>query len=97
MKISTDCGDYVTNDQTFGTGATSYVSSQTLNGSANAFPCGTIARFYYKLRPEIRGFTIKNSSGTSVAMTQSGIAWPSDIGRHKNPSDTSQIGFDVTE
>lgn len=30
-------------------------------------------------------------------MTQNGIAWPSDIGRHMNPSDTSQIAFDVTE
>lgn len=30
-------------------------------------------------------------------MTQSGVAWPSDIGRFTLPSDTSQIAFDVTE
>lgn len=97
MKLSADCGDYITNEQTFGTGATSYYSNQTLNGSATAFPCGTISRFYYKIRPEIRGFTIKYANGSTVPMTQSGIAWPSDIGRHKNPSNMTQIAFDVTE
>ena len=32
-----------------------------------------------------------------MTMSQSGIAWPSDIGRFTNPADTSQIAFDVTE
>ena len=69
----------------------------TLSANATAFPCGTIASFYYKLRDEIRGFTIKYPNTTTVTMTQDGIAWPSDKGRHVNPSDKSQIGFDVTE
>lgn len=30
-------------------------------------------------------------------MSQTGIAWPSDIGRHKNPTDTSQIAFSVED
>ena len=30
-------------------------------------------------------------------MTQTGIAWPSDIGRHVNPTDLNQAGIDVTE
>ena len=94
--MSTDCGDYVTNAQTFGSGATSFSSGAALTDGNTAFPCGTIARFYYMLRPEIRGFSISGPSG-AVSMTQSGIAWPSDIGRHVNPSDLNQIGFDVTE
>ena len=49
MKVSTDCGDYVTNQQTFGVGATAFNGSP-LTPTDTAFPCGTIARFYYQLR-----------------------------------------------
>jgi hypothetical protein len=100
MQASTDCGDYITNQQTFGSGATSYYTpnnNATLTPGNTAFPCGTIARSYYMFRPEIRGFSITDPNGAAVSMANTGIAWPSDIGRFTNPSDKSQIAFDVTE
>ncbi len=87
----------MTNLQAFGTGATSRFNGNALTAASTAFPCGTIARFYYMLYPEIKGFTITDGSSNNVPFTQSGIAWPSDIGRHKNPTDTSQIAFSVEE
>lgn len=51
IKASTDCGNYVTNEQTFGTGAVSRLNGNALTAASTAFPCGTIARFYYKLYP----------------------------------------------
>lgn len=90
MQAVSDCGDYYTNAQTFGTGKTS-VSGATLVDGDPAFPCGTIASVYYKLKDEISSFTI---SSTSIRST--GIAWPSDIGRHvAGPTSTS--GIDVTD
>ena len=86
----------MTNAQTFGSGATSRINNGTLTDGATAFPCGTIARFYYQLYPEITGFTITGPSG-SVPISQTGIAWPSDIGRHKNPTDINLAAFDVTQ
>jgi hypothetical protein len=86
-----DCGDYYTNAQTFGTGKTS-VSGATLVDRDAAFPCGTIASVYYKLKDEISSFAFTPS--TNIRST--GIAWPSDIGRHvAGPSSTS--GINVTD
>ncbi len=51
---------------------------------------------YYQLRTEIRSFAIYDNSNNPVPFTQTGIAWPSDIGRHKKAAD-SQMAFDVTE
>ena len=99
MKVSTDCGDYVTNEQTFGVGAKalSVTGNVTLNAASTAFPCGTIARFYYQLHPEISSFALNDSGSIPIPMSQSGIAWPSDIGRHVNPSDLNLAGFSVTD
>lgn len=51
---------------------------------------------YYKLRPEIIGFKLYDASNNNIAISQSGIAWPSDIGRHTNAAD-SKMPFRVTE
>lgn len=50
MKLSSECGDYYTNEQTFGTGAKADDGTTNLVASDVAFPCGAIARYYYKLR-----------------------------------------------
>jgi hypothetical protein len=72
------------------------VAGSALTDSDPAYPCGTIARMYYQLRSEIQGFKIYDSSSTNVPYTQTGIAWPSDIGRHVNAAD-SKMAFKVTE
>ena len=51
---------------------------------------------YNQLRSEIRGFAIYDGSNTNIPISQSGIAWPSDIGRHVKAAD-SQMAFDVSE
>jgi hypothetical protein len=51
---------------------------------------------YYQLRDEIQGFKLYDSISNNIAISQSGIAWPSDIGRHVNAAD-SQMPFRVTE
>ena len=88
----------MTNEQTFGTGATalSGPTNAALTPTSTAFPCGTIARFYYQLQPEISSFAL-TSGATPIPMSQSGIAWPSDIGRHVNPSNLDLAGFSVTD
>eukprot|EP00919_Chromeraceae_sp_WS-2016_P068188 GHVR01161562.1.p1 GENE.GHVR01161562.1~~GHVR01161562.1.p1 ORF type:complete len:127 (+),score=1.92 GHVR01161562.1:310-690(+) len=68
----------------------------SLTGTDVAFPCGTIAKAFFQMKPEIESFGLKYSNGTAVALTTSGIAWPSDIGRHKN-YDIAKQGFDVTD
>ena len=82
------------------------VGGAALTDSSVAFPCGTIARFFKILEPEI-AFNTSGSTGTvltgpaagaiTISATQTGIAWPSDIGRHKNPTDLNQAGIDVTK
>ncbi len=67
----------------------------TLAPNEPAFPCGTIARMYYKIRSEIQGFTLASPSSTPITISQNGIAWRSDIGRHKN-ADSSKMAFYVT-
>jgi len=39
---------------------------------------------------------LKDPSGTVISITKTGIAWPSDIGRHKN-FDLNQQPFSVEE
>lgn len=51
---------------------------------------------YYQLRNEIRSFALYDGSSTNIPISQSNIAWPSDIGRHVKAAD-SQMAFDVTE
>lgn len=51
---------------------------------------------YYKLRSEIMGFKLYDASNNNIGISQSGIAWPSDIGRHKNAPD-SRMTFRVDE
>lgn len=93
---SSDCGSYYTNAQTFGSAVTAIDGVTTLTDSNPAFPCGTIARMYYQLRPEITTFKLYDASNNNIAISQSGIAWPSDIGRHTNAAD-SKMAFRVSE
>lgn len=51
---------------------------------------------YYKLKPEITTFALYDPSNNAITIKQTGIAWPSDIGRHTNAAD-SKMPFRVTE
>lgn len=51
---------------------------------------------YNLLKEEIAGFTLYNSVPTQIAMSSSGIAWPSDIGRHVKATDGT-IGTDTLD
>jgi hypothetical protein len=55
-----------------------------LNSSAVGFPCGTSGRIYNKFRPELKSFALKDSNALTIPITKTGVAWSSDIGRHKN-------------
>jgi hypothetical protein len=50
---------------------------------------------YNKFRPELQSFGLKYPNGSAVTITKTGIAWKSDIGRHKN-WDLAQQPFSVT-
>jgi hypothetical protein len=58
---------------------------------------------YYQLRPEIikdganDGWAIyQGANPAGIAVSQRGVAWPSDIGRHSKAAN-NQMAFDVTE
>lgn len=51
---------------------------------------------YYKLRTEIQSFRLYDNTNTNINIDQTGIAWPSDIGRHVNAAD-NLMPFRVTE
>jgi hypothetical protein len=51
---------------------------------------------YYQLRDEIQGFRLYDQGKHLIPISQTGIAWPADIGMHVNAAD-SQMAFRVTE
>jgi hypothetical protein len=51
---------------------------------------------YYLLREEIQGFKLYESTKVNIPISQSGIAWPADLGMHVNAPDR-QMAFRVTE
>lgn len=94
VQAQSSCGNFVTNSQA---SYTKNVAGVALAPNAIAFPCGTIGRAYNKLKDEIKGFRILNpSANMEFSIVKTGIAWPSDIGRHKN-YDLSLQPFSVTE
>jgi hypothetical protein len=64
-------------------GYTTNIYGAPLTGSDTSFPCGTSGRIYNLFRPEIKSFSIKLSS-TAITIRKTGIAWSSDIGKHKD-------------
>jgi hypothetical protein len=87
-----NCGSFVTNSQ-LGYVQNSYQNA-TLTGGSVGFPCGTSGRMYNMFRPELKSFQVKYPNGSVVPVSKSGIAWSSDIGRHKN-WDLNQQPFSV--
>lgn len=75
-------------------GYTTNLNGGPLTPGNVGFPCGTSGRIYNMFRPELKSFRLNYPNGTSVTIQKSGIAWSSDIGRHKN-WDLNQQPFSV--
>lgn len=77
-------------------GFTTSSTNAALTQENVAWPCGPRAKSYYEIRPEIRTFQLKDSNGNTISWQRDNIAWPHDIGMHKNWNLAKQA-FDVTE